>query len=108
MCQPRAQNLVKMIQINTIRYRIKTFYGDGFKGLPAFQPFDKIIITAGAPHVPKDLLKQLKTGGMMVIPEGEGDIQIMKRIIKISDDEYTTEEHGTFRFVPLLKNKAND
>jgi len=89
-------------------YRIKTFYGDGFVGLPAFQPFDKIIITAGAPFTPEELLKQLKIGGIMVIPEGKGDIQVMKKIIRISENKYDTKEHGDFRFVPLLENKAND
>lgn len=89
-------------------YRIKTFYGDGFRGLSAFEPFDKIIITAGAPHTPTELLKQLKIGGIMVIPEGKGDVQIMKKIIRISETEYDAKEHGTFRFVPLLENKAND
>lgn len=89
-------------------YRIKTFYGDGFVGLPAFQPFDKIIITAGAPFTPEELLKQLKIGGIMVIPEGKGDVQVMKKIIRISENEYDTKEHGDFRFVPLLENKAND
>jgi len=92
----------------SIGYRIKTFYGDGFKGLPAFQPFDKIIITAGAPHIPEDLIKQLKVGGILVIPEGTGGIQIMKRIIKLSENKFETQEHGTFSFVPLLENKAND
>lgn len=89
-------------------YRIKTFYGDGFVGLPTFQPFDKIIITAGAPFTPEKLLKQLKIGGIMVIPEGKGDIQIMKKIIRTSDTTFDTQEHGDFRFVPLLENKAND
>ncbi len=89
-------------------YRIKTFYGDGFVGLPAFQPFDKIIITAGAPFTPKELLKQLKIGGILVIPEGKGDIQIMKKITRISETEYDTKEFGNFSFVPLLENKAND
>ncbi len=92
-----------------IGYRsIKVFYGDGYKGLPAYQPFDKIIITAGAPHVPEDLLKQLKIGGIMIIPEGKGGVQVMRKITKISETEIESENHGTFRFVPLLENKAND
>lgn len=92
----------------SLGYRIKTFYGDGFLGLPAFQPFDKIIITAGAPFTPEKLLKQLKIGGIMVIPEGKGDVQIMKKIIRVSETTFDTQEHGNFRFVPLLENKAND
>lgn len=91
-----------------IGYKPKMFYGDGYKGLPTFAPFDKIIITAGAPFVPQDLLEQLKPNGILVIPEGEGDIQIMKKITKIDKDNYKTEECGTFKFVPLLINKAND
>lgn len=92
----------------SLGYRIKTFYGDGFLGLPAFQPFDKIIITAGAPFTPEGLLKQLKIGGIMVIPEGKGDVQIMKKIIRVSETKFDTQEHGDFRFVPLLEDKAND
>ncbi len=92
----------------SLGYRIKTFYGDGFLGLPAFQPFDKIIITAGAPFTPEELLKQLKIGGIMVIPEGKSDVQIMKKIIRVSETTFNTQEHGDFRFVPLLENKAND
>jgi len=91
-----------------IGYKPKMFYGDGYKGLPSFAPFDKIIITAGAPYVPQDLLDQLKPNGILVIPEGEGEIQIMKKITKIDQENYKTEECGTFKFVPLLGNKAND
>ncbi|MER3464407.1 MAG: protein-L-isoaspartate O-methyltransferase, partial [Chitinophagaceae bacterium] len=64
---------------------IKYFYGDGFEGLPTFAPFDKVIITAAAPFIPPKLVEQMKVGGMMVIPEGSGDLQIMKRIIKQAD-----------------------
>ncbi len=92
----------------SLGYRIKCFYGDGFKGVPAFKPYDKIIITAGAPHIPEELVNQLKVGGIMVIPEGRGEIQIMKKIIKTSEKDYKSEDYGTFRFVPLLQNKAND
>jgi protein-L-isoaspartate(D-aspartate) O-methyltransferase len=86
---------------------IKTFYGDGYKGLPAFAPFDGIIVTAGAPYVPDDLLQQLKPGACLVIPVGD-DIQEMKRIFRISADEFREESHGNFRFVPMLKSKAQD
>lgn len=92
----------------SIGYNPKLFYGDGNKGLPTFAPFDKIIITAGAPIVPDLLLDQLKIGGIMVIPLGENDIQVMKTIRKIDQNSYEEKEHGTFRFVPLLWNKAND
>jgi protein-L-isoaspartate(D-aspartate) O-methyltransferase len=84
---------------------IKVFYGDGYKGLPAFAPFDKILVTAAAPIIPQPLKEQMKNGGMLVLPLGGGDVQIMTRIIKISDNEYKTEDHGLFRFVPLLAEK---
>ncbi len=82
---------------------VKCFYGDGYKGLPAFAPFDRVIVTAAAPYVPEDLLKQLKPNGILVIPEGSGKTQIMKRIRKVAENKYTTEEFGNFSFVPMLK-----
>lgn len=82
-------------------------YGDGYKGLPAFAPFDRVIVTAGAPYIPEALTDQLKPGGMLVIPVGE-DIQVMKRIVKNEKGELREEDHGTFRFVPMLYNKSND
>lgn len=90
-------------------YRPKLFYGDGFKGLPSFAPFDKILITAGAPQLPVELLDQLNPGGIMVIPIDKSDCQVMHKIIKDkSGNGYTEEEHGEFLFVPMLKNKASD
>lgn len=86
-------------------YRPKKFvFGDGYKGLPEHAPFDRIIVTAGAPEVPKKLLGQLKIGGKLVIPVGEGD-QEMLRITRKSDTEFAQEDFGTFRFVPLLEDK---
>lgn len=87
-------------------YQPKLFYGDGFKGLPSYAPFDKILITAGAPEIPEELIRQLKTGGCMVIPLDQEDGQVMKRITKVSDDQLETEEFGKFRFVPMLRDKA--
>jgi protein-L-isoaspartate(D-aspartate) O-methyltransferase len=92
--------------IPALGYIVKLFYGDGYQGLPAFAPFDKIIVTAGAPYMPNPLVDQLKPGGILVIPVGAGDIQIMTTVTKISDTETLKREHGTFRFVPLLENKA--
>ena len=83
-------------------YLPKFFYGDGYKGLPEFAPFDKVIITAGAPFVPPKLIEQLKIGGFMVIPIGETENQIMYRITKISDTETKTEDFGPCSFVPML------
>jgi protein-L-isoaspartate(D-aspartate) O-methyltransferase len=92
--------------IPTIGYIVKLFYGDGYKGLPAFAPFDKIVVTAGAPYIPDPLVAQLKPGGVLIIPVGSGDVQIMTTVTKISDTEAEKREHGTFRFVPLLENKS--
>jgi protein-L-isoaspartate(D-aspartate) O-methyltransferase len=89
-------------------YVTNLFYGDGYKGLPTYAPFDKIIITAGAPYIPKDLLDQLKIGGTMVIPVDEGDSQRMKKIVKLSATNFETEDLSLFRFVPLLKEKGRD
>ncbi len=89
-------------------YFIKLYYGDGYKGLPTFAPFDKILITAAAPYIPDELKTQLKVGGLLVAPVGKGSIQIMKVIRKLSHDQFQETEHGTFRFVPMLNNTAND
>lgn len=83
---------------------VKLFYGDGYKGLPLFAPFDKIIVTAGAPEIPQALLSQLKVGGIMIIPLGD-KVQIMNELHKISDKKLEVIEHGEFRFVPLLEEK---
>jgi protein-L-isoaspartate(D-aspartate) O-methyltransferase len=84
---------------------IKFFYGDGYEGLPTFAPFDKILITAAAPDIPKKLIEQLKTGGMMVIPVGTGDVQEMKRFIKQQDGSLREEIYDRFSFVPMLTGK---
>ena len=85
-------------------YGPKFFYGDGYKGLPIAAPFDKIIVTAGAPMIPEELLFQLKVGGIMVIPVGLED-QEMLTLTKISETEVVKKSYGNFRFVPLLQNK---
>jgi protein-L-isoaspartate(D-aspartate) O-methyltransferase len=86
---------------------IKLFYGDGYKGLPPFGPFDKVLVTAAATHIPEPLIQQLKLGGILVIPVGE-DVQVMISIRKISETEIEKKEHGFFRFVPMLEDKARD
>ncbi|RUA09203.1 MAG: protein-L-isoaspartate O-methyltransferase [Flavobacteriia bacterium] len=80
----------------------KLIYGDGYKGLPEKAPYDSIIVTAGAPFVPKALLKQLKINGRLVIPVGE-NTQKMTLIIRKSEKEFEKHEFGDFRFVPMLK-----
>lgn len=84
---------------------IKTFFGDGFLGVPAFAPFDKIIITAAAPEIPQKLLKQLVVGGQMVIPLEDGEKAIMLRITKTDGDTYEEEQFIDCAFVPMLKGK---
>lgn len=88
-------------------YRPQFFFGDGYLGKPTYGPFDKILITAGAPEIPEKLIAQLKPGGIMVIPLGKNN-QIMKRITKNTDDSLKTESFEGFSFVPLLKGTAND
>jgi protein-L-isoaspartate(D-aspartate) O-methyltransferase len=91
--------------LNKIGYRPKHLsFGDGYKGMPDYAPFDKIIVTAGAPYVPNDLLGQLKVGGRMVIPVGD-DVQTMTLFIRKSPKEFDKTEFGQFRFVPLLGDK---
>ncbi len=82
----------------------KMIFGDGYKGLPEFAPFDGIIVTAGAPYVPKELLSQLKVGGRLVIPVGE-NVQIMTVFKRKSETEFEKKEYGEYRFVPLLEDK---
>jgi protein-L-isoaspartate(D-aspartate) O-methyltransferase len=87
---------------------IKFFYGDGYKGLPTFAPFDKILITAAAPMVPKDLIDQLKPNGILVLPLGSDDRQTMTRITKKPDGSLVEEKFDDFMFVPMLKGKAEN
>lgn len=84
----------------------KLFYGDGFVGKEVFAPYDRIIITCGAPFIPPKLVDQLKPGGKMVIPVDEGSAQKMLLITKNQDGDITTEEFGVFKFVPMLQDKT--
>lgn len=77
------------------------YHGDGSKGIPAKAPYDKIIVTAGAPIVPKSLTDQLADNGILIIPVGNRDKQVMLRITK-KNNELITEEFNNFAFVPLL------
>ena len=87
----------------SIGYHPHFFYGDGYVGLPGYSPFDKIIVTAATSAVPETLKEQLAVNGIMVIPIGERNLQTMKIITRISENEYIEEERGGFVFVPLLK-----
>lgn len=91
--------------LNNLAPSVVTYYGDGFKGYPQFAPYDRVIVTCGAPEVPAALLDQLVVGGIMVIPVGV-ESQIMKKIVKISDTEYEEEDFGNFLFVPMLKERV--
>jgi len=86
---------------------IKFFYGDGYEGLPTYAPFDKVLITAAAPAIPPKLMDQLKPGGMMVVPVGEGEIQQMMRITKQSNGSIKEEVFDNFSFVPMLEGKKS-
>lgn len=79
-------------------------YGDGYKGLPTYAPFDKILVTAGAPEIPRELLKQLKIGGIMVIPVGENS-QKMMTILRLDETNFEMFEFGDFQFVPMLESR---
>lgn len=86
---------------------IKRFFGDGFEGLPTYAPFDKILITCGAPFLPPKLLEQLKPGGIMVVPVGEDGKQKMMRVTKDKDGKMYQQDMGDFSFVPMLQGKNN-
>jgi len=88
-----------------IGYNCKFFYGDGYKGLLTLAPFDKIIITCGAPAIPKELLQQLRIGGKLVAPIGNKNIQEMQLLEKLSDSQNNITNHGSFSFVPMLSDK---
>lgn len=105
----RQKELYQKVQafLPEIGYQPACFLGDGYKGLPNFAPFDKILVTAGAPFVPEDLKLQLKIGGRLVIPVGGEKRQEMFVIIRLSEEEFKTEKHGSFVFVPLLKGVVN-
>ncbi len=90
--------LLDALQLGNIR----CFLRDGYKGLPEYAPFDKILVTAGANEVPEALLQQLAVGGILVIPVGE-KVQKMYRITRLSDTDYQHESFDDFRFVPFLE-----
>ncbi|MFV8226593.1 protein-L-isoaspartate(D-aspartate) O-methyltransferase, partial [Christiangramia aquimixticola] len=101
----RQRELYKKTKVflGKLGYRPKYLsFGDGYKGIPEYAPYDKIIVTAGAPEVPTDLLSQLKVGGRLVIPVGV-DVQTMTLFVRKSAKEFDKKEFGTFRFVPLLE-----
>ena len=105
----RQKELYSKVQnfLPKIGYHPAFFFGDGYKGLPNFAPFDKILVTAGAPSVPEELKNQLKIGGRLVIPVGNEKRQEMNVYTRVSENEFKCEKHGGFVFVPLLKGTVN-
>ena len=105
----RQRELYQKVQsfLPEIGYCPACFFGDGYKGLPNFAPFDKILVTAGAPQVPEELRQQLNIGGRLVIPVGPEQRQEMLVITRISENDFKSEKHGAFVFVPLLKGTVN-
>ena len=104
----RQENLFKRasLVLPQMGYRATFFCGDGSKGIPEHAPFDKILVTAGAPLVPELLLKQLKVGGILVIPVGDEKTQKMLTILRVSETDYEKIVLDTFRFVPLIGDQA--
>lgn len=95
----KTNELLGKLEVGNIR----TYFRDGYKGIPEFAPFDKMIVTAGATNIPTALKNQLKIGGVLVIPVGDDQTQKMYRITRISEKEFEKEEFENFRFVPFLK-----
>lgn len=106
----RQKNLFQKTKglLDNLGYFPKLFYGDGYKGQPAFAPFDRILITAATPGIPPALLDQLGEGGRLVAPVGDNNVQTMTVIEKGLDGNLEKSEYGKFRFVPMLSNKASD
>ena len=108
----RQKNLFHKTQdlLEKLPFRVKTFLRDGYEGFASYAPFDRVIITAGAPTIPEELIKQLKPNGIMVIPidDENGNGQKMLRVTKLADGSLKQEEFGGFKFVPMLKGKGKD
>ncbi len=92
--------------LSELGYKARFYYGDGYEGIPVYAPYDRILVTAGAPDVPEKLFDQLAPGGIMVIPVGETSGQKMIKILKEDEKNFIRTEHGNFAFVPLLKGKS--
>lgn len=94
-----------VLLLEQLGFKARCFYGDGYKGKEAFAPFDKILVTCGAPFVPEALKMQLSIGGRLVVPVGEvNGVQQMLSVDRLSETEFKTTEHGAFQFVPMLEN----
>jgi len=93
--------------LGPLNYKPTFFFGDGYEGLPAYAPFDRILVTAAALEIPQSLLDQLSVGGILVVPEGDRHGQRMVRVVRESENQFQRSEHGHFSFVPLLRGKNN-
>lgn len=92
--------------LNSLNIKAKLFCGDGSRGLPSFAPFDKIIVTAGAPTIPDELIEQTNIGGKIIIPVGDDKSQNMIMLIKKSENQIEKIDYGSFSFVPLVRNNG--
>lgn len=93
------------ILLGKMGYKPHLVYGDGYKGLPSFAPFDRVIITCAVPMIPEEVMLQLKPGGLLVMPYGEGEVQQMMVIEEMPDGSFQSELHGNFSFVPMLEKR---
>ncbi len=93
--------------LTSLGYSADFFFGDGYEGKPQYGPFDGIIITAATREVPDKLLRQLKTGGRLVVPIGDYNSQVMTLVVRSDEDKFDYSSHGNFVFVPMLKGTVN-
>jgi protein-L-isoaspartate(D-aspartate) O-methyltransferase len=93
--------------LSSLGYNIDFFYGDGYTGKPQYGPFDGIVVTAAAPEIPSELLRQLKIGGRLVVPVGSSSSQAMTVVERTGEDAFEYSNHGDFIFVPMLKGTVN-
>jgi protein-L-isoaspartate(D-aspartate) O-methyltransferase len=100
----RIENLYNFANsmFEKLEIQVNSYLGDGTIGLEEFQPFDKIIVTAAAPKIPVNLVTQLKINGLLVIPVGDLEFQKMSLVTRTSQDNYTEQYYGDFKFVPLI------
>ena len=101
----RQKELYVKVQqlLPSLGYHPRFFYGDGYKGLPTYGPFDGIIVTAAAPYIPDELKQQLKIGARLVIPVNHGSHQIMVVVERNGENDFDEQHYGNFSFVPMLK-----
>lgn len=98
----KALHEFAMQNLSRLNYHPQLFFGDGYKGLPTYGPFHRILLTAAPPEIPDALKKQLVIGGMMVLPLGQGSGQIMTRLTRVGPEEFEIEEFGHYSFVPMV------